>query len=785
MTRSSALAVADDDAAADVADTFRTVEQRRASADEKVDQTSAFSAIDDWQVAVRAAGHESSRWLSREDYLAKFWLSYIRAGFLVPAAQGLAMAAYLLITPGGELRHQLLAGVAAVVAFSAVGLSLSVPLSHQPWRAKFSTFLAFVGCLCVAAFACADGGLDSPLLFWIVLPIMYAALALSPRSVALCSGAAMVGVVVAGFADGALDQTREIEATTYAVVAGVIVLALVSAIIRARLESAAAEMVGTLRQRAELDELTGCANARAFYELLNSECERAIRLELPLALLMVDVDLFEAFNETHGRVAGNAALAKIGGALMSTARLTDLVARVGGDEFALLMPGTTSLDAGVLAGRLVEAASVCNLPPVSVSIGIAELQPGGLGPAGLIRDADAALYDAKENGRNRAVASGSPPLAEREGARRGRRADVEHADRKLMTTAVRQARRETEEQRTILATLAEVAHIGLAFTDRDFRVGMVNPTLASINGLPVSEQLGRRLPDLLPALWPMIEPLYRRVLDEKTAVLDVEVRGPTAQDPDNDHDWLSSFYPVRVGDVVIGVGNVVIDITERKQLERTQIDLTDAVVRAMSATAEARDPYTAGHQRRVAEIAAAIATDLGLDEHAVHGVKLAATVHDIGKVSIPAEILARPGRLAAPEMDLVRRHAVAGFEILRDVEFPWPIAQMVVQHHERMDGSGYPYRLRGDEILMGARIVAVADTLEAMASHRPYRASLGLDEALFAVREGRAGIFDATVVDSCLRLFENGPLTADLLRLLKGEQADLPLPSAPTGPVQP
>jgi putative nucleotidyltransferase with HDIG domain len=314
--------------------------------------------------------------------------------------------------------------------------------------------------------------------------------------------------------------------------------------------------------------------------------------------------------------------------------------------------------------------------------------------------------------------------------------------------------------------------------DREYRVGMVNTTMARIQGLPVGEQLGRRLPDLIPEYWPMVEPLYRRVLDEHTAVLNVEVRGPTAADPDNDHDWLSSFHPVWLAGEVIGIGMVVMDNTDRKRLERAQSDLTDAVIRAMSATAEARDPYTAGHQRRVAEIAAAIATDLGHEEHSVHGIKLAATVHDIGKVSIPAEILAKPGRLLAAEMDLVRTHAANGFEILRDIEFPWPIAQMVVQHHERIDGSGYPHHLQGDEILIGARIIAVADTIEAMAAHRPYRASLGLQEALAAVEKGRDRIYDASVVDSALRLFKNGPMTADLLRLLKGEQEDLPLPAA-------
>ncbi|MEJ2592019.1 MAG: response regulator [Candidatus Thiodiazotropha sp.] len=176
-------------------------------------------------------------------------------------------------------------------------------------------------------------------------------------------------------------------------------------------------------------------------------------------------------------------------------------------------------------------------------------------------------------------------------------------------------------------------------------------------------------------------------------------------------------------------------------------------VSAVAAMVEMRDPYTAGHQRRVADIATAIARELDMPETQIEGLNLAAAVHDVGKINVPAEILSNPGRLTAPEFSLIRQHSETGYEILKGIDFPWPIAQMVLQHHERTDGSGYPRGLRGDEILQEARILAVADVIEAMASHRPYRPGLGIDAALDEITSHRGSMFDPDVVDAALRLF--------------------------------
>lgn len=187
-------------------------------------------------------------------------------------------------------------------------------------------------------------------------------------------------------------------------------------------------------------------------------------------------------------------------------------------------------------------------------------------------------------------------------------------------------------------------------------------------------------------------------------------------------------------------------------LEQTRDSLHDTV-QAIAATVEQRDPYTAGHQRRVADLAAAIAGEMGLPHEQIYSIHLAGIVHDLGKISIPAEILSKPGRLSPIEYELVKQHPQSGYDILKEIDFPWPVAQFVLQHHERLDGSGYPRGLKGNDILPEARIIAVADVVEAIASHRPYRPSVGIDAALEEIGKHRGTLYDPAAVDATLRLF--------------------------------
>ncbi len=197
----------------------------------------------------------------------------------------------------------------------------------------------------------------------------------------------------------------------------------------------------------------------------------------------------------------------------------------------------------------------------------------------------------------------------------------------------------------------------------------------------------------------------------------------------------------------------------KRQLERSNIELQQTLmgtVKSLASAISLKDPYTAGHQDRVADLSRAVAERIGLDAGQVKAVHVAGILHDIGKISVPSEILSKPTRLKPAEMDLVRDHPRSGHEIIAGVNFPWPIAEIILQHHERLDGSGYPQGIKGNEILPAAKIIAVADVVEAMMSHRPYRAALGLEMALGEISGRRGILYDPVVVDACVELFAGG-----------------------------
>ena len=593
-------------------------------------------------------------------------------------------------------------------------------------------------------------------------------------------------------------------------------------------------------------------------------------------------------------------------------------------------------------------------------------------------------------------------------------------DQKTLEFDLRRSQRQTAEALSLLEVLHAESPVGFGFVDRDCRIVRINAALAAVYGTPVEERVGRTVAEAVPGLWPQLEAGYRGVLDTCRPVLNVEITGAAVTGRSDIPCWLTSFYPVTVGDDMIGVGFVVVDITERKRTEEalrdgeakfrrvfenledvyvetdmagtvveispliesyasgryqredyigksatqfyvdpkrraqflaalgergsvhdfettfvdldgvrvpcslsarlihgpdgrpvrivsTMRDITErkhaelslraanelfkslveqsimgvyiiqdgrfayvnerfarmfgyasgsevagldplllvadgdrAMVRenmrlriegivpslnyaftglrkdgtpldvdahgtrasyrdrpaivgslqdisekkraddqirrylaqldhAFMRTVEVamtlgemRDPYTAGHERRVAGIAVAIGTELGFDARRTDGLQVAGHLHDIGKITVPAEILSKPTTLSSIEYEMIKGHPQAGFDVLKNVGFPWPVAEVALQHHERLDGSGYPQRLKGDAILIEARIMAVADVVEAMSSHRPYRSGLGIEKALAEIERGRGSAFDPMVVDACLRIFrEKGYLIPD------------------------
>jgi len=199
---------------------------------------------------------------------------------------------------------------------------------------------------------------------------------------------------------------------------------------------------------------------------------------------------------------------------------------------------------------------------------------------------------------------------------------------------------------------------------------------------------------------------------------------------------------------------VNVDIAEHKQAEGKLKKTMDATIETMSKIIEAKDPYTSGHQQRVSQLATAIAKELNFSEDKVEGIRVASLIHDIGKIGLPTEILSKPGKLSDIESNLIREHSQIGYDILKSNDFSHPVANIILQHHERLNGSGYPNHLKGDEILLEAKIIGIADVVEAMSSHRPYRPALGIDAALEEISQNRGILYDSEVVDACLKLFK-------------------------------
>ncbi|MFZ2054246.1 MAG: HD domain-containing phosphohydrolase [Candidatus Aminicenantales bacterium] len=297
-----------------------------------------------------------------------------------------------------------------------------------------------------------------------------------------------------------------------------------------------------------------------------------------------------------------------------------------------------------------------------------------------------------------------------------------------------------------LSALLKSIGDGVIATDRSGLITFMNPLAEKLTGWRQEEALKMPLRDV-----------FRTVVscdgDEPEVVLWANDGGKF---PIEETDMPMSDSHRNTSGHVLVFRDISARVRTKKELKESWERLHQALegaIQAMAQTIEIRDPYTAGHQRRVSKLSCAIARELGMSETQIEGLRVAGDIHDIGKIYVPAEILSKPGQITAIEYGIIKTHPQVGYDILKTIKFPWPVAQIVLQHHERLDGSGYPLGLVGDQILKESRILTVADVVEAMSSHRPYRPARGIDEALDEITKNKGRFYDSDVVDVCVRLF--------------------------------
>lgn len=317
--------------------------------------------------------------------------------------------------------------------------------------------------------------------------------------------------------------------------------------------------------------------------------------------------------------------------------------------------------------------------------------------------------------------------------------------------------RKTEEERlqrreAYFRALVENSGDVIIVVNAEGKIKYESPGMERVLGYRAAERIGRSSFELIhPEDIAGVEDAYVRILRGDTRHVRVEFRMRH-----RDGSWriveAMTSGPFDSDGERVGIVNLR-DVSERRVSEQRALESMEAAVIALATAAESRNPYKAGHGKRVADLAAAIGRELRLPEERMRAIRLAAVIHDIGKIDLPVELLIKPARLNEIELALIRNHCRAGHDILKNVDFPWPIARIVMQHHELMDGSGYPLKLKGDQILLEARIVTVADLVEAMVSQRPHRSAAPVDAALVEIIRFRGTKFDPDVVDACVRLF--------------------------------
>jgi PAS domain S-box-containing protein len=305
--------------------------------------------------------------------------------------------------------------------------------------------------------------------------------------------------------------------------------------------------------------------------------------------------------------------------------------------------------------------------------------------------------------------------------------------------------------------LTENAASGIFIVQED-KIQYANPSTESLTGYTRQELIGKDFWDIVQDDFiDVVRDRFKSIIENKQTDHRFGFKIITKNSKNLWIDFNSTFIEYESKPAILGEAN---NITDRKNaedkillgLKKVQQTL-HGMTEAITLIVEARDPYTAGHQRRVSNLATAIATEMKLSQDMTEGIRIAGAIHDLGKISVPSEILSKPGKISDIEFQIIKNHPQIAYEILKNIDFTWPIAEVVYQHHERIDGSGYPRNLKDKDILLEAKILMVADVIEAMMSHRPYRAALGIDIALGEISGKKGIIYDESVVDACLKVF--------------------------------
>ncbi len=514
-----------------------------------------------------------------------------------------------------------------------------------------------------------------------------------------------------------------------------------------------------LRKQSLIDQLTGLYNRRGFHTLVGQQMYLASRTKKGFYVLFADIDRMKWINDNFGHYEGDLALQKVAASCKNSFRKSDIIARLGGDEFAICAIEAKKDSAEILMKRLRKNLDVYNKErkhdhQLSISIGTTYYDP--CKPCSvdeLLQQADALMYEQK-------MLKHTPQLEEiktkshihlnASELRHRIESDIISVllikNSSEFSNSIEKLLKKTDTCTFDVASAKTIAE-GLGYlTRKNIDVILLDLNLPSCNNrLGILKEIKAEVSHV-----PII--VLTALEDEDLAVQAIREGAQdsiTKQDMDNDTLVRSVRHAIERSHAEL----------ELKGSFGKFMTVLEETISTLASIVEMRDPYTTGHQRRVSQLAQAIAEEMNLTQEQTKSIKMAAMIHDVGKTQVPEDILNKTTKLSNKDMEIVKTHASSGYEILKMIKFPWLIAQIVHQHHERLNGSGYPKGITDKHILLESKILAVADVIEAMMSDRPYRQAPGIDKALDEIKQNRGKLYDPDVVDNCIGLFKNNKFT--------------------------